>query len=112
MNVRLILAIVFALGAGYIIYTFFAGYLASSGTRWMRMKLAFEGSLTILWSRFVILVSFVGAFAVNAADYFNLPGVADVLHQIFQPTVVLLITAFISIISEMARRRLGSGNPL
>lgn len=109
---RLGMAIFFAVLSAYVIFTFLSGYLKYSGTRWQRAKLAFEGSATILWARFVMLVSFLGAFAVNAADYFNLPGVAEVMHEIFQPTVVLLITAGVSIISELARRRNGSGNPL
>ena len=99
------MAVIAFAGFGWITYSFISSYLESSGDRWTRFLFAFRYSYTILWARFTMAVGFATAFLVNAADYFNLPGVSDVLQQYMTPTTVSMVGVAIMIVTEIARRR-------
>lgn len=91
--------------AGWMIYTFISNYLVTSGSRIHRARIATEGSATILWARFSMVVGFLVAGLANIADYMNLPGIGDALHEYLTPATVSLVFAGAMIITELARRR-------
>jgi hypothetical protein len=89
----------------YFLYDAVTGYIAATGTVWERLLAAGKGSATIVWSRFVVMVSGLSGGLVVAADYLNAPGVASAVQSVIQPQYVMAFTVAIAVITEFARRR-------
>lgn len=107
-NVIGILLLVFL---GLVIYSFIKKYRETSGTVKERLISAY-GSLTILWQRFVTLIASGIGSLVWLADLLNAPGVASAIQTWMQPEYVALAMVLIAIVSELARRRGGSSDPV
>ena len=89
----------------YFVYDAIVGYKNSTGTTWERILAAGKGSVTILWQRFVVLVTGLSGGLVILAEYLNAPGVADTIKSVIQPQYVAIFVIGMAIISEFARRR-------
>lgn len=89
----------------FVIMDFVREYRRTPGSVWDRAVAAGKGSATILWARFVAIVSALAALLVEFADYLNAPGVAEAIKGILQPEYVGLFMVAIAIITEFARRR-------
>lgn len=103
--VRLVIGLASFGVVGWLTYDFLTSYLHASGSRWTRFQIAFKGSMTIAWQRFVMAVTFMTSGLVELADYFNLPGVGDALRQYLTPSTVMIMMAAVAIVSEFTRRR-------
>ncbi len=89
----------------YFIYDFVTTYYATTGGVWQRLLATGKQSVTILWSRFVVVVSGLSGGLVLLADYLDAPGVADAIKSVVQPQYMIIVTVGIPLISEFARRR-------
>lgn len=89
----------------YFAYDLVTSFYASSGTLWQRLLATGKQSATILWSRFVVLVTGLSGGLVLLADYLNAPGVADAIKAVIQPQYVMILLIAIPLINEFARRR-------
>lgn len=89
----------------YIFFDFITSYAAATGTVWQRLLQTGKNSITILWQRFVILVTGLSGGLVYLADYLNAPGVSDAIKAVIQPQYVAGFVIAVAIISELARRR-------
>lgn len=89
----------------YFVYDFVTSYLAAPGTVWERVLASGKGSATIVWARFVVLVSGASGGLVMLADYLNAPGVSDAIKSVVQPQYVMIMMVAIPLITEFARRR-------
>ena len=89
----------------YFVYDFVTSYLAATGTVWQRIIASGKGSLTIVWARFVVLISGASGGLVVLADYLNAPGVSDAIKTMVQPQYVMILLVAIPLITEFARRR-------
>lgn len=105
----LAIALLSLVGVGVIIYRAVVNYRATPGTSWLT---AFENSATIAWQRVVMASSFLIAGLAGMADYANAPGVSDAIKACLKPEYVPFIFAGIALITEIARRRRGSSDPL
>lgn len=91
--------------AAFVIYTLGSGFRAATGTVWERLLAAAQGSATILWARFSMLVGALATVLVEAADWLNAPGVADGIKAVMQPSYVAFFIIAMAVMSELARRR-------
>ncbi len=89
----------------YFIYDGVQEFASKTGTVWERLLAAGKDSVTILWGRFVVIVSGLSGGLVVLADYLNAPGVGDTIKSVIQPQYVMALTIGIGLISEFARRR-------
>lgn len=96
---------------GFYVYEFAIGYKEAKGTTWQRVLAGAKGSATILWARFVQAVTASVTLLVSLADLLNAPQVGQAIQQYAKPQYVAAIFVGIAIITEIARRRPGSGNP-
>lgn len=89
----------------YFVYDFVASYRASVGTVWERLLATGKQSATILWARFVVIVSGASGGLALLAEYLNAPGVSDAIKSVVQPQYVIILLIAIPLISEFARKR-------
>jgi len=92
-------------------YEFYTGYRAATGTTWQRILAGAKGSATILWARFVQVVTAATMGLVSLADFLNAPAVGTAIQTYLKPQYVAAAFVLIAAISEVARRRPGSNNP-
>lgn len=101
----IVVDIVLAAIVGYFIYDFVVTFATSTGTIWQRLLATGKQSATILWQRFVVIVTGLSGGLVMLADYLNAPGVGDAIKSVIQPQYVAVFVIAIALISEIARRR-------
>lgn len=78
---------------------------STAATTWGKLLDVGKNSATILWQRFVILVTgFTGALSW-LADWLNAPGVASAIQDILKPQWVGIFILASAVITEIARRR-------
>lgn len=104
-TIRLVIGLASLGIVAWLAYDFLTVYLSTSGSRMSRALIAFKGSVTIAWQRFVMAIAFAVNGIAQLADYFNLPGVGDALRAYMTPSTMLLVIAGVTIISEYSRKR-------
>jgi hypothetical protein len=97
-------AVVLAIFA-YVVFDFAREYIRASGSTWDRLIAAGKGSATIVWQRFVMLISAVAGGLASLADWLNAPGLADAIKDAMTPEYVAFFMIAVAIITEIARRR-------
>lgn len=90
---------------GYVGWTVFSQYRASTATGWRRWLAAAEGSATILWQKFVIGVSALAGVLSELADYFNEPSISSAIQSALKPSYVAAFVIFVGVITIWARKR-------
>lgn len=91
--------------AGYFAFELVIEYKHATGTIWQRLIAAGKGSATILWSRFVAVVTAGSVGLAELAEWLNAPGLKDAIQAYLKPDYVAAFTLFVVIITEVARRR-------
>lgn len=110
--------ILFDVGIGvfglYVAYTFYSQYNKENApTVWQRLLWTARDSATILWSKFVFVLSAVVAQLDNFADLLGLPELKDFINKwIGNPQVISGVMLAIAAITIYARTRPSSSNPL
>jgi hypothetical protein len=90
---------------GFFVYRAVTLYRASTGTVWLRLWTACEGSATIMWSYLVLGVSTALDWTVQAATYLNQPDVASYIQTNISTTTAAKVVAVIGFITILARLR-------
>lgn len=101
-----------ALLVGYFLINFVWKFTAATGGVWARLLAAGDQSAVIVWNRLVVICSGLAGGLVVVADYFNAPGVSDGIKAAIQPQYVLILAILVPLISEFARRRKSSQQPV
>jgi hypothetical protein len=102
---QIIFAILFVAMLSYAGWTIYTEYSASKETGFHRWIDAAEGSATILWSKFVMIVTALAGLLAEGADYFNAPGVGDAIKAVMKPEYVMAGMILISLVTVWARKR-------
>lgn len=102
---RTVLDLIVAAIVAYVAYNFITEYAKATGTTWQRLLSSAQGSATILWQKFVIVVTGVTGALVYCADFVGEPGVGDAIKGALQPEYVALASIAIAFISWWARKR-------
>ncbi len=90
---------------GYVGWTLYSQYRASTATGWRRYLDAAEGSATILWQKFVIAVTALAGVLSQAADYFNDPSISSAIQSVLKPQYVAAFTIAVALVTIWARKR-------
>ena len=102
---QIFLDIMLALLAIYVIVDIIHHLATVQGTWLEKIWAGFRESLTILWSRFVLLVAALADLLVYVADWINAPGMADAIKAVVRPEYIGPLIVFIVFVTELARRR-------
>lgn len=95
-----------ALGiVGWLVVTTAINYKKATGTVWQRLLASASDSATLLWSKFVLLLSAGTGFLTNAADYFGDPSLAAAIKAALTPEHVVYFAIFVTFITILARKR-------
>lgn len=105
MNLQLVAIAIFIGILGYLGYTLYTQYRASSATGWHRYLDAAEGSATILWQKFVMVVSVAAGGLASIAEYFNEPSISSAIQAALKPQYVAAFMVFVAVITIWARKR-------
>lgn len=101
--------LIFALALlGFVLWfglVFFMDYRAATGTTWQRLLAAARQSATVLWSKFVMLVSLLIAGLDQIADWLGQPELADKIQAVLNPKLVPFYLIGIAVITIWARKR-------
>lgn len=101
----LILILVTLAIVGWLIVTTYLNYRKATGTVWQRLLSAADDSATLLWSKFMLLVSALTGVLTSAADYFGDPSLSAAIKEVLQPQYVAYFAIFVTFITILARRR-------
>lgn len=89
----------------YAVETYFR-YRETTGTRWERLIKAASNSATILWGKFVLVLSAIVSQLDNIADLLGQPEMKDYIQTLIgNPKAVASVMAGIAVISMIARFR-------
>lgn len=89
----------------WIVYDFVKSYASAPGTTMARLWAAFENSMTILWGRFVMLVSGLATVLISIAELLNASGAVNAIQTYCKPEYVAGLLVLTLVGSELARRR-------
>jgi hypothetical protein len=89
----------------FIVETLVGYFQSSEKTVWQRLLASAKCSATILWARFVTLVTAAVGGLVWLADLVNEPTLAAAITSYLTPRVVAVIFVGSALISAIARRR-------
>ena len=89
----------------YFIYDLVVNYRATAGSVWHKLVASAEGSATILWARFTVIVTAATGCLVQVANFINAPSVASAITTYLTPSTVAAIMVATAVITEWARRR-------
>ena len=107
--VALCMLVAFALVIVDTIYQF----VVATGSFRQRLWAAVRKSATIAWARFVVTIAATTDGLVwFVTDVLNSPGVAAAIQQYLDAKTVAFIMIAVALVSELARRRKGSGGPV
>jgi hypothetical protein len=90
---------------GWLIVTTYLNYRKATGTTWQRLLSAADDSATLLWSKFMLLVSALTGVLTNAADYFGDPSLSSAIKEVLQPQYVAYFAIAVTFITIWARHR-------
>lgn len=102
---KIVIGLLALAGIAWIVYDFAKNYLSYSGSRWTRFLYAFDASLTIIWSRFVIVISLISTSLASFAGYLGLPEVQSAFNAYLTAQNAALLIAGIAVVTEICRRR-------
>lgn len=80
-------------------------YRDAVGSPWQRLLSAGRDSATILWQRFVIVVTGLAGTLGEAADWLNEPALKDAITAALKPEYVAAFTIAVALITIAARKR-------
>lgn len=91
---------------GYYAVETYLRYRESTGTPWQRLISAASNSATMLWGRFVLVLSAIVSQLDNIADILGRPEMKDYIQTLIgNPKIVASVMATIAIISMISRAR-------
>jgi hypothetical protein len=100
-----VIDLVIAAIAIYFAIDAYMAYKGAAGTMVQRMLAAGKQSATILWSRFVVMVTAMTGALAWVADMAGQPSIAQAIQAAVKPQYVAMVTVAIAVIAELARRR-------
>jgi hypothetical protein len=89
----------------YVGGTVIAQYVSATGTIWQRLLQAAQGSATILWAKFTILVAALAGWLGEGATYLGDPSIASAIQAALKPEYVAIFTIFVMVVTVWARKR-------
>jgi len=99
-------AIVFFAAIAYAGWTLYSEYKNSTeNPGWHRWLDAAQGSATILWSKFVMLVGSLTGLLVSVTDYFNEPAISNAIKTYMTPQAWTAVMLAVTVITIWARKR-------
>jgi hypothetical protein len=105
MTMTAILIGVFLVINVWLIWTFVRDYARATGTPWQRMVAAGQESVTILWSKVLMLLGALSGLIVKAADYLGDTGLSTQLQALLKPEYVGAFVVLVAVITIYARKR-------
>ena len=94
-----------AIAVYYIVVTYMR-YRSGVGTQWERLIAAASNSATMLWSKFVLVLSAVVSQLDNVADFLGQPEMKGYIQTLIgNPKIIATVMALIAIVSMMSRAR-------
>ena len=94
-----------AIAVYYIVATYLH-YRKGVGTQWERLIAAARNSATMLWSKFVLVLSAIVSQLDNLADLLGQPDMKTYIQTLIgNPKIVAVVMAMIAIISMISRAR-------
>jgi hypothetical protein len=101
----LILTLVTLAILGWLIVTTWLNYRKATGTVWQRLLSAADDSATLLWAKFMLLVSTLTGVLTNAADYIADPNLNAAIKAALTPEHVIYFAIFVTFVTMLAHRR-------
>lgn len=100
-----VIAAAFAAVAVYFLAVMVKEFVQERGTVWQRLLAAGRSSATMLWARFMILVSAAVGAVANITQDAGYPEMAEKLKQVVDPNYVLVFTIAAFFVTVLARKR-------
>jgi len=104
-TVRFLIVVALVALALYTAFDLYRRYRMTPGSPWQRLVAAARDSATILWQRFVIIVTGLVGSLGEVADWFNEPALKDAIQAALQPEYVAIFTVLVAFITIAARKR-------
>lgn len=103
---RHIIEIVLFLIAAYYAGLVYFQYRKTTGTFWQRIIPAAGNSATMLWGKFVLVLSALVSQLDNIADLLGQPEIKDYIQTTLgNPKAVATVMALIAVVTMVARKR-------
>lgn len=80
-------------------------YREATGSTWDKLKATVRGSLTVLWSKVLIVLTAGFGFVAEAAGVLNDPELKAQLMSIINPEYVPFIGLFVAVVTLLVRLR-------
>jgi ABC-type spermidine/putrescine transport system permease subunit II len=103
---KLIVTLAFISIIVFLAGTFYWEYSKAEGTKWQRALKAAEDSATILWAKFVMLLSAIVGSIGDIGDWLGQPEIRGYAETVLgNPKIVAGVLLAVSLVTMSARKR-------